>query len=90
MSRSARGLVAALGALPDHGTRAVYAAPTHELAVQIQEDAESLGITTHYCRRGPTDEDGCPNGDLVEFVRSIGYIIRWGPCRECFKRKRCA
>lgn len=73
-----------------HATRAVYAAPTHELAMQVQADLETLGVSTHYWRRGPTDEDECPNRDMVEFFRGLGYLIRWGPCQHCFKRKWCA
>lgn len=73
-----------------HGTRAVYAAPTHELAMQVQADLDALGVTTHYWRKGPTDEDECPHQDMVEFFRGLGYLIRWGPCQQCFKRRRCA
>ena len=79
-----------LRALARHGTRAIYTAPTHELAVQVQTDLETLGVSTHYWRKGPTEEDGCPNRDMVAFFRQLGYLIRWGPCRHCFKRRRCA
>lgn len=58
--------------------------------MQVQADLEALGASTHYWRKGPTDEDGCPNRDMVEFFRGLGYLIRWGPCQHCFKRKRCA
>jgi len=27
---------------------------------------------------------------MVEFFKQLGYLIRWGPCRQCFKRRRCA
>ena len=80
---------AVLGALSDHGTRAVYAAPTHELAIQIEEDLRALDVRTHYWRRGPSDEDACPQQDMVEFFRGLGYIIRWGPCKDCYKQKEC-
>ena len=79
-----------LQALAAHRTRAVYATPTHELAMQVQADLEALGVSTHYWRKGPTDEDECPHQDMVEFFRGLGYLIRWGPCQKCFKRKRCA
>jgi len=79
-----------LQALAAHGTRAVYATPTHELAMQVQSDLQAMGVSTHYWRKGPTDEDECPNRDMVAFFRQLGYLIRWGPCRHCFKRKRCA
>jgi hypothetical protein len=58
--------------------------------MQVQADLEALGVTTHYWRKGPTEEDGCPNRDMVELFRGLGYLIRWGPCKHCFKRKRCA
>lgn len=56
----------------------------------MQADLEALGVSTHYWRKGPTDEDECPNRDMVKFFRQLGYLIRWGPCQHCFKRKRCA
>jgi hypothetical protein len=77
-------------ALARRATRAVYAAPTHELAMQVQADLQALGVSTHYWRKGPTDEDACPHRDMVEFFRGLGYLIRWGPCKHCVKRKRCA
>lgn len=77
-------------AVARHATRAVYAAPTHELAMQVASDLEALGVSTHYWRKGPTEEDECPNRDMVEFFRGLGYLIRWGPCQHCFKRRRCA
>jgi len=80
---------AVLGALSDHGTRTVYAAPTHELAMQIEEDLRALDVKTHYWRQGPSDEDACPQQDLVEFFRGLGYVIRWGPCKDCYKQKSC-
>lgn len=80
---------AVLHALAEHGTRAVYAAPTHELARQIQDDLHALNVRTHYWRQGPNDEDACPHRDLIEFFRGLGYLIRWGPCKDCYKRKRC-
>ncbi len=80
---------AVLGALADHGTRAVYATPTHELAMQIEEDLRALDVKTHYWRQGPSDEDACPQQDMVEFFRGLGYIIRWGPCKDCCKQKSC-
>jgi len=43
---------AIIRALAEHGTRAVYAAATHELAMQVQRDLEALGVSTHYGRRG--------------------------------------
>jgi len=58
--------------------------------MQVQADLEALGVSTHYWRKGPTEEDGCPHRDMVEFFRGLGYLIRWGPCKHCFKRKRCA
>ena len=58
--------------------------------MQVQADLEALGVSTHYWRQGPTDEDECPNRDMVEFFRGLGYLIRWGPCQQCFKRRRCA
>jgi len=72
------------------GERVVYAAPTHELARQVQEDLTALGVRTHYWREGPTEEDNCPEQGLVRFFRDYGYVIRWGPCRECAQRKTCA
>lgn len=58
--------------------------------MQVQADLDALGVTTHYWRKGPTDEDECPHRDMVEFFRGLGYLIRWGPCQKCFKRRRCA
>ncbi len=58
--------------------------------MQIQKGLQALGVTTHYWRQGPTDEDGCPHRDMVEFFRGLGYLIRRGPCQHCLKRKRCA
>jgi hypothetical protein len=26
---------------------------------------------------------------MVEFFRGLGYIIRWGPCKDCCKQKSC-
>ena len=77
-------------ALARHAPRAVFATPTHELAMQVQRDLQALNVSTHYWRKGPTDEDACPHRDMVEFFRGLGYLIRWGPCKHCFKRKRCA
>lgn len=77
-------------ALARHRTRAVYAAPTHNLAMQVQSDLQALGVSTHYWRKGPTDEDTCPHRDMVEFFRGLRYLIRYGPCQHCFRRKRCA
>lgn len=57
--------------------------------MQVQADLEALGVSTHYWRKGPTEEDECPNRDMVEFFRGLGYLIRWGPCQKCFKRRRC-
>jgi len=79
-----------LTALADDGPRAVYAVPTHELAIQIQADLEALGASTHRWRRGPDDEDGCPHGELVAFFRTMGYMIRRGPCADCVQRRSCA
>lgn len=70
--------------------RAVYVVPTHELAQQIQTNLEGLGVSTHYWREGPTEEDRCPQAGLVRFFRDYGYVIRWGPCLECPQRKTCA
>jgi hypothetical protein len=67
----------------------VFATPTHELAMQVQADLDALGVSTHYWRQGPTEEDGCPHRDMVAFFRQLGYLIRWGPCQKCFKRRRC-
>jgi hypothetical protein len=70
--------------------RAIYVVPTHELAQQVQIDLAARGVTTHYWREGPTEEDECPNLDLVRFFRRFGFIIRFGPCAQCPKRKSCA
>lgn len=75
--------------LARHGTRAVYVAPTHDLARQVQLDLQSRGVTTHYWRQGPNEEDECIKQDEVEFFRGLGYMIRFGPCMDCTKRKRC-
>jgi hypothetical protein len=64
--------------------------PTHELAQQILENLVAWGVPTHYWREGPNDEDHCPQPGLVRFFRDYGYVIRWGPCLECPKRKTCA
>ena len=79
-----------LTALADDGPRAVYTVPTHELAIQIQADLEALGVRTHRWRRGPDDEDECPHRDLVAFFRTMGYMIRRGPCADCVQRRSCA
>src|SRR5690606_25951357 len=50
---------AMLHALASHGTRAVYVAPTHDLALQVQHDLAARGVTTHYWRQGPAEEDTC-------------------------------
>lgn len=76
-------------ALARHGTRAVYVAPTHDLARQVQLDLEARGVWTHYWRKGPNEQDECIKLDEVEFFRGLGYVIRWGPCKGCEKRKRC-
>ncbi len=76
-------------ALAQHGTRAVYVAPTHDLAQQVQLDLQSRGVTTHYWRQGPNEADACIKQDEVEFFRGLGYVIRFGPCMECQKRKQC-
>jgi hypothetical protein len=76
-------------ALARRGTRAVFVIPTHDLAGQVQRDLEGLGVSTHYWRQGPNDEDECPERELVEFFRGLGYVIRWGPCLECPKRRKC-
>lgn len=68
----------------------MYAAPTHELARQIRDNLESFGVTTYYWREGPTEEDGCPHREMVTFFRILGYLIRKGPCKDCFQRKRCS
>jgi len=52
---------AAMVALVEHGTRALYVTPTHELAMQIQDDLNVKGVTTHYWRQGP---DGTKSHDL--------------------------
>jgi hypothetical protein len=80
---------AVVRAVARHPTRALYAAPTHELASQVNEDLKALGVSTHYWRQGPGDEDQCPFPDMVEFFRGQGYLIRWGPCNHCFKRCGC-
>ena len=81
---------AVLQALVKHQSRAVYVTPTHELAIQVQKDLQKLGVRTHYWRRGPDDEDACEHQELVELFRVLGYLIRRGPCQDCFKRKKCA
>lgn len=58
--------------------------------MQVRSDLQALGVSTHYWRQGPTDEDECPHRDMVAFFRQLGYVIRWGPCQDCVKRKRCA
>lgn len=75
--------------LARHGTRAVYVAPTHDLAQQVQIDLQSRGVSTHYWRQGPNEEDECIKQDEVEFFRGLGYVIRFGPCMDCEKRKKC-
>jgi len=57
--------------------------------MQIQDDIQALGVTAHYWRKGPNEEDACPHSDLVEFFRGMGYLIRRGPCRDCLKRRQC-
>ncbi len=57
--------------------------------MQVQSNLQALGVSTHYWRQGPTDEDECPHQDLVGFFRQLGYLIRWGPCQDCLKRKQC-
>lgn len=76
-------------ALASHGTRAVFVAPTHDLALQVQHDLAALGVTTHYWRQGPAEEDACIKLDEVEFFRGLGYMIRFGPCMDCAKRNEC-
>jgi hypothetical protein len=80
---------AVIESLARHGTRAVYVAPTHDLAQQVQLDLQSRGVTTHYWRQGPNEEDECIKQDEVEFFRGLGYVIRFGPCMDCQKRKQC-
>ena len=58
--------------------------------MQVQSDLQALGVSTHYWRQGPSEQDACPYRDMVEFFRKLGYLIRRGPCQHCFKRKRCA
>jgi len=81
---------AVLHALAEHGTRAVFAAPTHDLATQIHQDLIALGVKAHYWRQGPDENDGCPQRDMVSLFRDLGYLIRWGPCMDCLKNKRCS
>jgi hypothetical protein len=76
-------------ALGTHGVRAVYVVPTHELAEQVQRDLEAVGVSTHHWRAGPTEEDDCPQRELVQFFRDLNYRIRLGPCRECPRERRC-
>jgi hypothetical protein len=76
-------------ALATHGVRAVYVTPTHQLAEQVQRDLEAAGVSTHYWRAGPTEADGCPQRELVQFFRDLNYRIRLGPCRECKRERRC-
>ena len=80
---------ATMVALAEHGTRALYVTPTHDLAMQIQDDLNTMGVTTHYWRQGPDDTDDCLHRDAVEFFRGLGYLIRLGPCQKCIKRNRC-
>lgn len=67
----------------------MYVTPTHDLALQVQHDLEARGVSTHYWRRGPNEEDECIKQDEVEFFRGLGYVIRFGPCMDCQKRKKC-
>ncbi len=76
-------------ALATHKSRTLYVAPTHDLARQVHQDLQDLGVTTHYWRQGPDDQDECPERDLVEFFRGMGYMIRLGPCLKCFRKKKC-
>ncbi|KPJ77406.1 MAG: hypothetical protein AMS14_00600 [Planctomycetes bacterium DG_20] len=78
-----------LNLLAETRERAVYVVPTHDLARQVQADLDALGVRTHYWREGPTEEDGCPDLDLVAFFRRFGFIIRFGPCARCRRRKSC-
>ncbi len=80
---------ATLQALAAHGSRAVYVTPTHNLAAQVQRDLEALGVSTHYWRQGPDERDECIKTDEVEFFRGLGYLIRFGPCQDCSKRRSC-
>jgi len=80
---------AAIESLARHRTRAVFVAPTHDLAQQVQLDLQSRSVTTHYWRQGPNEEDECIKQDEVEFFRGLGYVIRFGPCMDCEKRKQC-
>lgn len=81
---------AVIRALVEDGTRAIYAAPTHELCREVTIRMQAAGLKVHYWRPGPTPEDGCPYLDLVEFYRGFGYHIRKGPCLHCPKKARCA
>jgi len=81
---------AVLHGLARHRTRAVFVVPTHDLARQVQQDLDALSVSTHHWRQGPDDQDDCPERELVEFFRGLGYVIRWGPCLECPKRKKCS
>ncbi|MBN2584945.1 MAG: DEAD/DEAH box helicase family protein [Planctomycetes bacterium] len=76
-------------ALAGHGVRALYVTPTHELAEQVQRDLEASGVTTHHWRAGPTEEDGCPQRELVQLFRALGYLLRLGPCQDCGRARRC-
>jgi DEAD/DEAH box helicase len=76
-------------ALADRGVRALYVTPTHELGEQVERDLRSAGVSTHRWRAGPTEEDGCPERDLVQFFRDLNYRIRLGPCRDCPKERGC-
>lgn len=81
---------AIINALAEGGKRCIYAAPTHELCQEIVARCEARGVSTHYWRAGPTEEDACPHMDMVQFYRDNGYIIRHGPCRHCVKQSSCA
>lgn len=76
-------------ALADHGVRALYVTPTHELAEQVQRDLEAVGVTTHHWRAGPTEEDGCLQRELVQLFRTLGYLLRLGPCQDCGRARHC-
>lgn len=80
---------AVIRSLVEDGTRAIYAAPTHELCREVTIRMQAAGLKVHYWRPGPTPEDGCPYLDLVEFYRGFGYHIRKGPCLHCPKKTRC-
>lgn len=80
---------AVIEALAHTGTRCIYAAPTHALCDEVVTRCQMRGITTHYWRPGPTEDDECPHLLLVLFYRENGYIIRHGPCRQCGKKSTC-